>query len=305
MTGKGDLVRLTMPLASSPGASPARSERVSPTERAFIVKSIFGRWLPTIALTSTRKAVLGLAGVVLAGAAVVGATHGATTVNAAPAATTGVVASATVASDPTQVAVKPAAPVAPPAPAKPAAAPPAPAKPAAPPAPAKEKALGYDFALQPNYYYCGPAATRIALTALGQWHTFDELAGEMGTTEDGTDSAFDIARALNANLGGNVYHTVEIPGQSATKEQIDKLRWDVVAAITSNHPIVANVAGAAIDLHGGQHYYPGHYVAIVGYGEHGTTVKIADPADIDANGSYWMSTVDAANWMGTHGYAVN
>jgi hypothetical protein len=68
---------------------------------------------------------------------------------------------------------------------------------------------------------------------------------------------------------------------------------------------VGNVAGAATDVSGNQHSYPGHYLAIVGYGHNGDTVKIADPADTNGNGSYWMSTVDAANWMATHGYAVN
>jgi hypothetical protein len=299
MTGMPDLVGLPVPLAYPAGAPPAQTEPVFPSERAFIVKSIFSRWLPAIALTPTRKAVLGVAGVALAGAALTGAANSiGTSAEAAPA--KGAITNAVVA--PHSAAAKPAA-VAPgtsaaTTPAQPAAAP-------APAAPAKDKALGYDFELQPNFYYCGPAATRIALTALGQQHSFDQLAGELGTTVDGTNSAFDVARVLNANLGGNVYHAVEIPGQSATPAQVSELQHEAVAAITSNHPIVGNVAGTATDLSGGQHSYPGHYLAIVGYGENGTTVKIADPADTNGDGSYWMSTVDAANWMATHGYAVN
>jgi hypothetical protein len=266
------------------------------------VKRIFSRWLPAIALTPTRKAVLGVAGVALAGAALTGAAHSVSPADAAPTAKGASIASATVA-DPLSVktggATAAAAPV---TPAAPAAAPaPAPAA----PAPPKELALGYDFQLQPNFFYCGPAATRIALSSLGQLHSFDQLAGELGTTVDGTNSAYDIARVLNANLGGNVYHTVEIKGQSASGGQIAQLKHDVVAAISSNHPIVGNIAGSAVDVSGHQHAYPGHYVAIVGYGHHGDTVKIADPADTEGSGSYWMSTVDAANWMATHGYAVN
>jgi hypothetical protein len=269
------------------------------------VKSLFSRWLPAIALTPTRKAVLGVAGVALAGAALTGAAHTVSPARAAPTAKDAAITSATVTESSAAKAGVPAPTAAANATAaSPAAAAAAPVAPAAP-APPKEKALGYDFQLQPNFYYCGPAATRIALSALGQLHDFDQLAGELGTTVDGTNSAFDIARVLNANLGGNVYHTVEIKGQSATAEQIEKLKFDVVGAITSDHPIVGNVAGAAVDASGHQHAYGGHYLAIVGYGHNGDMVKIADPADTAGNGSYWMSTVDAANWMATHGYAVN
>jgi Peptidase_C39 like family len=271
------------------------------------VKSIFRRWLPAVAMSPTRRAVLGVAGIAVAGAALTGAVSTLTPADAAPAKTAAVI-SAVVAPTATKAAAA-AAPVAAKAPAADPAAPKAvaagaPAKPVAAPALPKEKAIGYDFAYQPNYYFCGPAATRIALTALNQWHTFDELAGELGTTTDGTDSSFDIARVLNQNLGGNVYHVVEVKG-AASASDVAKLRHDVVAAITSNHPIVANVAGSATDVRGRQHSYPGHYLTIVGYGYDGDTVKIADPADTEGSGSYWMTTAAAANWFATHGYAVN
>jgi hypothetical protein len=259
------------------------------------VKRILSRWLPTAATTQARKAVLGVAGVALAGAALTGVAYGVAAAHDPQTATTAAVAPSTVPSTPANAAGKP------PAPAKPAAAKPAPAK----PTPPKEKAIGYDFALQPNYYYCGPAATRIALTALGQHHQLDELAGQLGTTTNGTDSSFDIARVLNHNLGGNVYHVVEISGQSATKAQIDQLKRDAVGAIASNHPIVANTAGSAVDVSGRTHSFPGHYVTIVGYGHNGDTVKIADSADTEGSGSYWMTTANAANWMATHGYAAS
>jgi hypothetical protein len=285
------------------------------------VKRIFSRWLPTIALTPTRKAVLGVAGVALAGAALTGtATSIANAAHSDPvaAAVAKAPASAGAAALPAPnraVAPAPAQAAAPaPAAAQPTRAAAAPAarapaaKHAAPkpaPAPPKEKALGYDFRLQPNYYYCGPAATRIALSAVGQLNSFDTLAQQLGTTPAGTASAFDIARVLNAHVGAGVYHTVEIPNQAASQYDIDLMQANIIHAVTNGHAVVANVIGTTVDLLGGVHSYEGgHYLTIVGYGEHGTTVKIADPADTAGDGSYWMSSVNAANWIASRGYAA-
>src|SRR5678816_2403445 len=56
------------------------------------------------------------------------------------------------------------------------------------PAAAAQSDLDVNGALQPNGYYCGPAATRIALSAHGTPPGFDELAQQMGTTKAGTQS---------------------------------------------------------------------------------------------------------------------
>src|SRR5690348_6255911 len=58
--------------------------------------------------------------------------------------------------------------------------------------------LSYSFQWQQNYYYCGPAATRIALTARGYYYSQDYLAGQLGTTKYGTNSAADTTRVLNS-----------------------------------------------------------------------------------------------------------
>src|SRR5262245_48014392 len=56
------------------------------------------------------------------------------------------------------------------------------------PAGVSQKQTTVDGALQPNGYYCGPAATRIALSAHGTPPTFDALADDLGTTKAGTQS---------------------------------------------------------------------------------------------------------------------
>jgi hypothetical protein len=177
-----------------------------------------------------------------------------------------------------------------------------PTQPAAP----FEKALYPDFELQPNYYYCGPAATRLAITAHATTSpSMDDLAWMLGTTVNGTNSAFDTTRVLNKVLGAGIYQTHEIPGMSATARQIDGVRTDMVNAIANGYAGVANIVGGTSDINGIWHEYDGgHYVSVVGYGQGGLTMKIADPANPVGDGTYWVRTIDLANWMGTRGYSA-
>ncbi|NJC84233.1 hypothetical protein HC030_16965 [Planosporangium mesophilum] len=165
------------------------------------------------------------------------------------------------------------------------------------------KELAYQYEAQPNFYYCGPASTRIALTARGKVVSQDLAARELRTTTGGTDSAEDTTRALNGILGTDFYKTRSIPGPAATPAQMDQLQADVVHAISNGYAMVANVVGSATDMAGGGHSYGGgHYVAVVGYKDDGRAVKIADPAN-PANSSYWVTTINMAQWMVNRGYS--
>lgn len=176
---------------------------------------------------------------------------------------------------------------------------------AAPSQAATSKVLSYQFQWQENYYYCGPAATRIALTARGYYYSQSYIAGQLGTTTNGTNSAADTTRVLN-NLGyTGFYETKWIPGSMATQAEIDRLRWDLVYDIDRNYPIVANVVGTAIDTDGDAHSYAGgHYLTVVGYSNDGATAKLADPADAYGYGWYWMDTTRLANWIAERGYSA-
>ncbi|PMR61843.1 MULTISPECIES: C39 family peptidase [Micromonospora] len=171
------------------------------------------------------------------------------------------------------------------------------------PKPPAEKVLSYDYQAQINGYYCGPAAVRNALSAAGIERGQETLAAQMGTTFAGTNSAYDTTRALNAAVKGEPYKTTMIPGGAATPAQMDQLQADVVAAISDGRGVVVNVAGSVVDTAGGWHSFPGgHYVAVVGYEDEGRMVKIADSADASYY-SYWLSTIDLANWAATRGYS--
>ncbi len=167
------------------------------------------------------------------------------------------------------------------------------------------KVLSYQFQWQETYYYCGPAATRIALTARGYYYTQNYIAGRLGTTTAGTNSAADTTRVLNGLGQTAFYETKWIPGNSATQAEINRLQWDVVYDIDRGYPIVANVVGSAMDTDGDWHTYSGgHYLTVVGYSNSGWTVKLADPADANGYGWYWMDTTRLAHWIALRGYSA-
>ncbi|MEH1017980.1 C39 family peptidase [Micromonospora sp. CPCC 206060] len=163
--------------------------------------------------------------------------------------------------------------------------------------------VGVRYEAQPNFYYCGPASTRIALTAQGKNLSQDDLAKDLGTTEAGTNSAVDITRVLNKVTGTDTYKTVEVPA-TAKDNHVEKLRTDMVRALDSGRAVVANIAGTAVDTDGVAHSYEGgHYLSVVGYRDNGHTLKIADPANPD-QASYWITAEDLTAWTATRGYSA-
>lgn len=171
-------------------------------------------------------------------------------------------------------------------------------------APPTSKVLDYDYEAQINGWYCGPAATRIALTARDRTPSQDEVASALGTTMNGTNSADDTTRGLNSLAKTNFYQSTFIPG-TPSPAQMDRLQADVVHAISNGYAVVANIVGSATDVDGGWHAYDGgHYLTVVGYRDNGRTVQIADPAFVNGVSSYWMTTIDLANWMATRGYSA-
>lgn len=164
------------------------------------------------------------------------------------------------------------------------------------------KELGFKYGFQETYFYCAPAATKMALSALGKDLSQDELAKKLGTTEAGTDSALETTRVLK-DVSGKDYRTVEIPGERASAEEKDRLRADVVRALDDKRPVVANIIGTGVDTDGHAHSYEGgHYIAVVGYRDGGDTVKIGD--SWSQEGQYWISTDKLADWIASRGYSA-
>ncbi|SCL17242.1 Peptidase_C39 like family protein [Micromonospora nigra] len=169
--------------------------------------------------------------------------------------------------------------------------------------PAGERQLNVKYEAQPNFYYCGPAAARNALSVQDKLIDVEDMANRMGTTESGTNSINDITPVLNKETGRDAYRSVEISSPEADGKQTDTLRADIVAAVDEGHAVVANIAGTATDIDGGTHSFEGgHYVSVVGYRDGGNIVKIADSAD-PASASYELDVDTLADWIATRGYA--
>jgi Peptidase_C39 like family len=168
-----------------------------------------------------------------------------------------------------------------------------------------ERELNVRYEAQPNFYYCGPAATRNALSVQGKDINVDAMAKEMGTTENGTNSINDITPVLNKETGKNAYHSVEISNPTADDKQTDKLRDDIVRTVDDGRAVVANIAGTSTDTDGNTHSYEGgHYISVIGYRDDGKVVTIADSADPNM-ASYRISVEHLADWVATRGYSTN
>jgi hypothetical protein len=159
----------------------------------------------------------------------------------------------------------------------------------------------YTLQAQANDWYCGPAATRTALTSWGKTYSQSTLAADLGTTTDGTNSAADVTRVLNKLTGTGYYATKWISGYNATSAQKALLKSDVVFDISRGHAIVANVLGNANGA-APYDYSDGHYLTIVGYRDSGAVSVIADPAY--GGHVYSMNTSDVANWIAERGYSA-
>jgi hypothetical protein len=165
--------------------------------------------------------------------------------------------------------------------------------------------LDHEFEAQINGYYCGPAAVRIALSARSVSPTQDDLAAQLGTTVNGTNSAEDTTRVLNDRANTSFYRTTMIADAVPTAAETAALKAAVVRAISKGYPVVANIVGTATDTDGVMHSYGGgHYLTVVGYRANGATVQIADPALFGDAGSYSMTIADLADWVAQRGYSA-
>ncbi|MFI7305459.1 C39 family peptidase [Micromonospora aurantiaca] len=165
-----------------------------------------------------------------------------------------------------------------------------------------ERELDVRYEAQPNFYFCGPAAARNALSVQGKNIDVHAMAEEMGTTEDGTNSINDITPVLNKETGKDVYKSTEIPVDKAG-DKVEKLRADVVRTVDDGRAVVANIAGTATDTDGNAHSFEGgHYISVVGYRDGGKVVTIADSANPN-QASYRMDVDALAHWIASRGYS--
>ncbi|WP_328519482.1 C39 family peptidase [Kribbella sp. NBC_00359] len=167
------------------------------------------------------------------------------------------------------------------------------------------KTLNIDFQYQQTGYWCGPAATRIALSARISPPSQQQLANELPTTTNGTDWIGQVTRVLNNHLGTGWYETKEMPNDPPTQAQRDLLWRDVVLDIDNNYPIVANIVAPANNHPPGYpNYTIYHYFTVIGYDSSDMTVLIADPAGFAPTATYWLTFNQLATLIPPKGYSA-
>lgn len=166
------------------------------------------------------------------------------------------------------------------------------------------KVLDIRYEVQKTGYWCGPAATRIALSARTAPPSQSELAAQLGTTVNGTDWIGQITRVLNAR-GGGPYATMEMPADPPTPGQKAAFWDDIVRNIDNNFPIVANIVAPPNNHPPG---YPNttiyHYFTIIGYNPDTRQVYIADPANFGGNSFYWLTFEQLSRLVPPKGYSA-
>jgi hypothetical protein len=166
---------------------------------------------------------------------------------------------------------------------------------------------------QERTYWCGPAATRIALSSrmeVGAAPSQGALADYLWTDEDGTDHVYYVRQALNYFLDTSWFE-LKLMSDPPSDEERKLLKHDVVFNISRGYPLVANVVSGwrPPGYPDGTIY---HYVTIVGYADGGERVLIADPAAEGSGGErwtavpsfYWISVWDLGTWIGGKGYTA-
>ncbi|MET7639936.1 C39 family peptidase [Streptomyces sp. NPDC005438] len=168
------------------------------------------------------------------------------------------------------------------------------------------KTLEVDYQVQETGYWCGPAATRIALSARISPPSQADLAAQLGTHEGGTDHIGQVTDVLNSNLGDGWYKTREMPNDPPSQEQKDLLWQDIVKDIDNNYPVVTNIVAPPGNQPPG---YPSdqtiyHYFTVIGYDDANNSVLIADSANFGGNQIYWLSFDQLASLIPPKGYAA-
>jgi Peptidase_C39 like family len=180
------------------------------------------------------------------------------------------------------------------------------------PAPAKVDGVGpmavlaIQYQVQQTGYWCGPAATRIAISAKKSSPPSQAtLAQQLPTTTNGTDWIGQVTRVLNQHIGTGWYETKEMPNDPPTKAQRDLLWRDIVLDINNGYAIVANIVAPANNHPPGYpNYTIYHYFTVIGYDSSDMTVKIADPANFGGNQIYWLTFNQLATLIPPKGYSA-
>lgn len=167
------------------------------------------------------------------------------------------------------------------------------------------RSVSIDFEYQQTGYWCGPASTRIALSARGVHVTQQQMANELPTTQAGTDSITQVTAVLNRHLNPQWYETKQMPNDPPTQQQKELLWHDITYDVDNGYVIVANIVAPPNNHPPG---YPNttiyHYLTIIGYNPDTHEVLVADPAGFAGTPTYTLSFDQMASLIPPKGYSA-
>ena len=166
---------------------------------------------------------------------------------------------------------------------------------------------------QTTGYFCGPASCQTALQVVLDGTVVEEsqLANEMHTTEDGTNSIELLAECLNTHAHHASWQAVWLPNDPPTQSEAEQFWLDLKANIDSGFPMPANWVSPdgnhpqAVNGSGPNPGYYGtvyHYVCYGGYSENGTERFVYVYDSGFSPWQYWVTFEQACTLMPPKGY---
>jgi hypothetical protein len=166
---------------------------------------------------------------------------------------------------------------------------------------------------QTTGYFCGPASCQTALQVVLNGEVVEEsqLAAEMHTTEDGTNSIELLAESLNTHAHHAQWEAVWLPNDPPTRDEAEQFWVNLKANIDNGFPMPANWVSpegnhpVAVRGSGPNPGYYGvvyHYVCYGGYAEDetGRYVYVYDSGF--SPWQYWVTFEQACTLMPPKGY---
>lgn len=159
--------------------------------------------------------------------------------------------------------------------------------------------------------WCGPASCQTTLQILDQWVEEQQLANEMGTTQDGTNHIGLLADALNVHAHHAQWEAVWLEQDPPTAEQCEQFWLHLKANVDNgfampanwvspdgNHPVAVRGSGPNPGYYGTIY----HYVCYGGYAEDetGRYVYVYDSGF--SPWQYWVTFEQACTLMPPKGY---
>ena len=140
---------------------------------------------------------------------------------------------------------------------------------------------------QDTGYWCGPATVQNILAGLNIKSDEAQLAREMGTTVNGTNSISQLEKVLDSRVPAARYTSVYPKGRPAA-ERRTQFWWDIVRSIDNGFPVAVNIVAPAGKYLKGVKGSPSpnvtfeswHYIEVAGWSDEGrdgrTSVYIVD-----------------------------